>query len=137
MYDMQVDSGYVSGVTERTFGMVLRFVDNNGNGLVDSDDYYLDFELSIYDKYFIIWEHNTDGKWYVIDQKTDDSILAGRKVNNLRAVASNDGSDIDIYLNGSWVDGVTGIPFKEGTVGLVVGGRAMQAAFDNFSFQVQ
>jgi S1-C subfamily serine protease len=136
-YDMQVDSAYVSGVTERTFGMVLRFVDNNGNGLVDSDDYYLDFELSIYDKYFVIWEHRTDGKWYVIDQKTDGSILPGRKANNLRAVASNGGADVDIYLNGNWVDGVTGIPYKEGTVGLVVGGRAMQAAFDNFSFQVK
>ncbi|MCL4559369.1 MAG: trypsin-like peptidase domain-containing protein [Chloroflexi bacterium] len=136
-YDMQVDAAYVDGVTDRTFGMVLRFIDNNDNGLVDSDDYYLDFELSIYDKYFIIWEHNTDGKWYVIDQKNATAIKAGRKVNTLRAIASNGGTDVDIYINDEWVDGIQSIPYPEGSVGLVVGGRAMQAAFDNFYFTVQ
>jgi S1-C subfamily serine protease len=136
-YQMQVDAAYSSGVSERTFGMVLRFVDNNGNGLVDKDDYYLDFELSIYDQYFIIWEHRTDGKWYVIDQKNDTSILGGSHVNTLKAVASNGGADVDIYLNGNWVSGVTKIPNTQGAVGLVMGGRAMQVAFDNFEFVVK
>jgi S1-C subfamily serine protease len=133
-YDMQVDAAYSDGVTDRTFGMVLRFVDYDGDGVVDRDDYYLDFELSIWDKYFIVWEHNTDGKWYVITDEFMDAIRPGRKVNTMRAIASNGGSDVDIYINDEWVSGVTNIPYTEGTVGLVVGGRAVQAAFDNFYF---
>ncbi len=136
-YDMIVDAAYVDGVTERTFGMVLRFVDNNGNGVVDPDDYYLDFELSIYDKFFILWEHNTDGKWYIVDQKNVEDINAGRKWNTMEAVTASGGTEVDIYINGTWAAGATGIPAPTGTVGLVVGGRAMQAAFDNFEFYPQ
>ena len=134
-YEMAVDSTYINGVSGRTFGMVLRFVDNNGNGLVDSDDYYLDFEYSAFDGYYYVWEHRSDGKWYIIDQNYSKSIVLYSTVNHLKAVASNGGADIDIYANGdNWVTGITGIPFTEGTVGLVIGGRALQAAFDNFQF---
>jgi len=134
-YEMAVDSTYINGVSGRTFGIVLRFVDNNGNGLVDSDDYYLDFEYSAFDGYYYVWEHRSDGKWYVIDQNYSKSIVLYSTVNHLRAVATNGGADIDVYANGdNWVTGVTKIPFTEGTVGLVIGGRALQAAFDNFQF---
>jgi len=133
-YDMQVDAAYSDGVTERTFGMVLRFVDNNGNGLVDRDDYYLDFELSIYDQYATIWEHRTDGKWYQVADGFVGDINPGRRVNTLHAIATNGGADIDFYINDAYVTTVTDIPFSEGTVGLVMGGRAMQVAFDNFIF---
>ena len=136
-FDMQVDAAYLDGVSDRTFGLVLRFVDQNGDGMVDRDDYYLDFELSIYDQYFVVWEHRTDGKWYRVDQQINKSILPGSKVNTLRAIAGNGGSDMDIYLNGEFVQSITGIPYTEGTIGLVVGGRAMQAGFDNFYFTVQ
>lgn len=132
-YDMQVDAAYLSGVTDRTFGMVLRFVDENGDGLVDPEDYYLDFELSIYDQYFVIWEH-MDGGWTTVANSFEGSIKPGKNVNTLRAVAA--GNEMDLYVNGNWVNGVTGVPFLAGTVGLVVGGRAIQAGFDDFSIEI-
>ncbi len=132
-YDMQVDTAYVSGVTDRTFGMVLRFVDNDNNGLVDKGDYYLDFELSIYDKYFVVWEHMPNGGWTRVLDKFEGSIRAGSKVNTLRAVSSKGGTEMDIYVNDNYVDGLTTIPYPTGTVGFVVGGRAVEAAFDNFN----
>ena len=132
-YDMQVDAQYVSGVTDRTFGLVLRFVDFDANGLVDPGDYYIDLELSIYDQYFVVWEHLPDGGWTRVLSTFDGNIRGGSKVNTIRAVAQNGGADIDFYVNGGYVDGVTGVPYTEGTVGLLVGGRALQVAFDNFN----
>ncbi len=136
VYDMQVDAQYVSGVTDRTFGMVLRFVDFDNNGLVDPGDYYLDFELSIYDQYFVSWEHMPNGGWTRVFDAFDSNIRGGGKVNTLRAVAQNGGADIDFYINGGYANGVTGVPYTEGTVGLLVGGRALQVAFDNFDITV-
>ena len=132
-YDMQVDAQYVSGVTDRTFGLVLRFVDFDNNGLVDPGDYYLDFELSIYNQYFVVWEHMPNGGWTRVFDTFDSNIRGGGKVNTLRAVTTNSGADVDFYINGGYANGVVGVPYTEGTVGLVVGGRALQVAFDNFN----
>ena len=132
-YDMAAYARYVDGVTDRTFGLVLRFVDQNGNGLVDPNDYYLDFELSIWDQYFIIWEHLDNGTWNVLAESFESSIAGSHQTNHLRAVAYNGGSDIDIYINGTNVWSVTGLPYSEGAVGLAVGGRALEVAYDDFS----
>lgn len=133
-YDMQVDAAYISGVTDRTFGMLLRFQDANGDGYVNTEDYYLDFELSIYNQFFAVYEHNTDGKWSTLDQRTETNIASGTQINTLRANSYAGGTKIDLYLNGTQVETVTVDPsHSSGAVGLVVGFRAMQAGFDNFS----
>ncbi|MBI4771347.1 MAG: hypothetical protein HY784_13285 [Chloroflexi bacterium] len=134
-YDMQVLAAYVDGVTERTFGLVLRFVDQNNDGLVNPEDYYLDFEISVYDKFFIVWEHLPGTGWQVLDQRVENNIAGGRKVNTLRAVAYDGGSSIDLYLNGTLVENIAGLPETSGTVGLVVGGRAIRVAFDDFEIE--
>lgn len=135
-YDMQVDAAYVNGVTDRTFGMILRFVDVDDDGLVDSEDYYIDFELSIYDQYFVVWEYLPGSGWSRIVRSFEGSIRGGTKVNTMRAVSYNGGTDIDIYINGNLVNGVTGVPYTEGYVGFVVGGRALQVAYDNFDITI-
>jgi hypothetical protein len=132
-YDMQVDAAYISGVSDRTFGMVLRFIDNNGDGWVDSDDYFLDFELSVYDQFFAVYEHTPDGTWSTLDQRQESNIKSGSQINTLRAYAYNGGTSIDLFLNGTQVETITvNSNFASGAVGLVVGFRAMQAGFDNF-----
>jgi hypothetical protein len=132
-YDMQVDAAYISGVSDRTFGMALRFIDNNGNGYVDSDDYFLDFELSVYDQFFAVYEHGTDGQWRTLDQRQESNIKSGSQINNLRAHSYNGGTSLDLYLNGTQVETITlSESYTTGYVGLVVGFRAMQAGFDNF-----
>ncbi len=132
-YDMQVDAAYISGVSDRTFGMVLRFIDQNDDGYVDPEDYFVDFELSVYNQYFAVFEHTTDGQWNALDQRQENNINGGTNINTLRANSYNGGSTIDLYLNGNQVETVTpSAGATSGTVGLVVGFRAMQAGFDNF-----
>lgn len=133
-YDMQVDAAYISGRSDQTFGMVLRFQDANDNGLVDSEDYYLDFELSVFDKFFAVYEHAANGSWSTLDQRTEDNIAGGKQINTLRANSYNGGAKIDLYLNGNNVETITlDSGSSSGSVGLAVGFRNMQAGFDNFS----
>lgn len=133
-YDMQVDAAYISGRSDQTFGMVLRFQDVNNNGLVDKDDYYLDFELSVFDKFFAVYEHLAGGTWKTLDQRTEDNIAGGKQINTLRANSTEGGTKVALYLNGVNVETVTlDSASSSGTVGLAVGFRNMQAGFDNFS----
>ena len=135
-YDIQVDAAYISGRTDQTFGMVLRFQDANNNGLVDKEDYFLDFELSIYDQSFYVFEHLAGAgitDFPALDSRTETNIASGTQVNTLRAVSTNGGVNVDLYLNGTGVETITlDQATSSGTVGLVVGFRNMQAGFDNF-----
>lgn len=133
-YDISADAAYISGDQTQTFGLVLRFQDVNGNGLVDPEDYYLDYEISTADQSFYVYQHlpNGDG-WTTLDQRTDENIKKD-DINTLRAFAHDDGTKIDLYLNGTQVENLdvkSGSAY--GTIGLVTGFAGMQAGFDNFN----
>jgi hypothetical protein len=113
--------------------MVVRFQDQNGNGLVDPEDYYLDFEISTEDQYFAVYQHLPNEGWTTLDERQDPNIKVN-EINNLRAYAYNDGGTIELYLNGNLVETLTVQPDSAyGTVGLVTGFAGMQAGFDNFN----
>ncbi len=133
-YDISVDAAYISGDQKQPFGMVLRFQDANGNGLVDPEDYYLDFEISTADQFFAVYQHLPNGGgWSTLDQRQEANIKSN-DINTLRAVAHDDGTKIDLYLNGNEVENLdvkSGSAY--GTIGLVTGFSGMQAGFDNFT----
>ena len=131
-YDMSVSARYLDGLADRSFGLVLRFMDSNGDGLVDPADYYLDFEIRVFDQYYVLWEHDTNDNWNIVDDGFSDSIQTSRAANTLQATSYNGGSDIDVYVNGTPVSSVN-VPFTQGTVGMTVGFRGVQIGFDDFS----
>lgn len=130
-YDIQVDAAYIAGDANQTFGMVLRFQDQNHNGYVDPEDYYLDFEISTGTKSIGVYQHVPNEGWKTLDQRTEGNIMDG--INTMRAYAYDNGKTIELYLNGAQVEVLT-LTDKSfyGTVGLVVGYQGMQAGFDNF-----
>jgi hypothetical protein len=132
-YDITVDAAYISGDQSQPFGMVVRFQDQNGNGLVDPEDYYLDFEISTADQYFAVYQHLPGEGWSTLDERQDPNIKVD-EINTLRAYAYDGGTKIDLYLNGNLVENVSVNPDSVyGTIGLVTGFAGMQAGFDNFS----
>jgi len=135
-YDMKVDVAYVDGVSSRLFGLILRFIDNDGDGFANEGDYLLYFGLSVYNQSFRIWERSTDGNWNLVAESFEGSIRGGSKTNNLRAVATDNGSTIDLYINNTKVNTVTGVPYDAGAVGFVLDGRAVTIGFDNFEISV-
>ncbi|MBI3243657.1 MAG: hypothetical protein HYZ49_15340 [Chloroflexi bacterium] len=135
-YDMKVDVAYVDGVSSRLFGLILRFIDNDGDGFAHEGDYLLYFGLSVYDQFFRIWERNTDGKWYLVAESFEGSIRGGSKINTLRAVSYDSGSAMDLYINDTKVNTVTDIPYDSGAVGFVLDGRAVTIGFDDFEISV-
>jgi len=137
-YDISADAAYISGDASSTFGLVLRFQDANGNGLVDPEDYFLDYEISAAEQHFYVYQHLPDGGgWSTLDERQDDTILKD-DINTLRAFAHDDGTKIDLYLNGSLIENLdvkAGSAY--GTIGLVTGFKGMQAGFDNFNITLQ
>ena len=145
-YEMSVDVRYASGVSERTYGLVLAFEDENGNSAVDREDYYLEYQISAFVAFYTdnlyLREHvvgdpvgatgfNFIRRW---DARPLTRDTYG--VNNLRVIASSSGTTFELYLNDSYVDTVsyTGVAAAEGLVGLSLSGRSVQVAFDNFRF---
>jgi hypothetical protein len=131
-YDMSVNVRYLDGLADRPFGMVLRFIDQNSDGLVDPADYYLDFEINVYTLEYAIWEHTTDNQWNLVGEGPSNAVQGSRNSNNLRAISYNGGANIDLYVNGVNVNTVN-VPYADGTVGLSVGFRGVQVGFDDFT----
>jgi hypothetical protein len=145
-YDMAVDVRYGSGISERTYGLVLSFDDVNGNSVVDRDDYYLEYQISAFVAFYTdnlyLREHvagapvGANGFNFVRRWDARPITHDTYGVNNLRAVASSNGTAFDLYLNGTFVDTIaySGVSASQGLVGLSISGRGVQAAFDNFNF---
>ena len=148
-YEMSADVRYADGVSERTYGLVVQFDDVNGNSQVDVDDYYLEYQISAFTAFYTdnlyLREHvpgaavGATGFNFVRRWDTRDLTHDTYGVNRLRVVASGNGIAFDLYLNDNFVDSVafTGQQSAKGKVGLSVSGRAVQVAFDNFTFASQ
>ena len=144
-YEMTVDVRYVDGISERTYGLVLQFNDVNGNGIVDSEDFYVEFQISAFTAYYIqtvqVRTHFAGdpvgaASWLQLWYVAKDFTNSGYGTNTLDAIASKSGTSFDLYVNGNYLKTVT-IPdtdHSEGRVGVSLSGRRVQVAFDNFNF---
>jgi len=143
-YHMELDIAFSDGLSDKGFGVVLRFVDENGDMLLDREDYYLDFAFNTFENEWSIFVHVPDevNPWYRV--KSGPAGMRARNApNKLEVTASNNGRIIDIFLNDSRLAKLTadapqpGETLIEewadsGAVGFTATGRRVQGRYDNF-----
>ena len=143
-YHMELDISFADGLADKGFGVVLRFVDENGDMMLDREDYYLVLSFNAFENEWSIFVHVPDevAPWYWI--KSGEAGLRGASSpNKLEITASNNGRMIDIFLNDFRMVKLTGDTpqpgetlvenwVDRGAVGFSTIGRRVQARYDNF-----
>jgi len=143
-YHMQLDIAFADGLSDKGFGVLLRFDDQNGDMLLDREDYYLDIAFNAFENEWSIFVHIPDevSPWFRI--KSGPAGLRARNApNKLEITASNNGRIIDIFLNDSRLAKLTADApqpgetlieewAESGAVGFTATGRRVQARYDNF-----
>jgi hypothetical protein len=146
-YEVNVETVYVDGITERFYGLVLRFVDENGNHRIDREDYFLGWVFSLNKGVWALWEHKVDDftPWRMLNNGEGNMRTSPRKPNYLRVVASQNGERIDVYMNDvHMVRVVNTLPIPgetkseempmQGSIGLWVAERGLRVFYDNYEF---
>lgn len=143
-YHMQTDISFAEGLSDKQWGVILRFADEDGDGLLDREDYLLVIGFDVYDNAWSIFYHVPDAlaPWYHV--KSGKAGLRGQNLpNRFEATASKNGRMIEIRLNDKRLvlltadapqPGETLIKdwAESGAVGFVDLGRRVQARYDNF-----
>jgi hypothetical protein len=143
-YNMAVDIGFSEGLSDKRFGVILRFVDENGDSMLDREDYLFLLGFDIYSNRWTSWVHLPDAvrPWYEVKAGTA-GMRGQNNLNRLEVKSLNDGRMIDVFLNDKrlvkftadapqpgetlvkdWAD--------SGAVGFLAIDRRVQARFDNF-----
>lgn len=146
-YHMLLDIAFSDGLSDKGFGVVLRFVDHNSDMMLDREDYYLDLSFNAFENEWSVFVHLPDEvrPWYRV--KSGPAGLRARSApNKLEITASNNGRLIDIFLNDKRLLKLTadapqpGETLIEewadsGAVGFTTTGRRVQGRYDNFLFE--
>jgi hypothetical protein len=138
---------FEDGLSDRSYGVILRFVDENGDSMLDSEDYLLALGFDTFNNRFTVYIHipNKIEPWEVVKAGQAGLLRAGR-LNHLEITASNDGRLMEITLNEAKIVILTADHPKpgevlvrdwadSGAVGFVILGRRVQARYDNFSLE--
>jgi hypothetical protein len=133
---MSVDATFISGVSDRGFGLVLR--EANGD--------YIDLEITTWQLYGVwFYDKKAGGAWKAWHSLLSKAYLptgalnAGLHTNHIAVYVHSSDTNrqqdlIEISLNGRLLNTVQ-IPRSAGHVGLVVGLHSIGVAFDNFHFE--
>lgn len=135
------------GLSDREFGVMLRFVDEGIAGQLDSPDYLLALGFDLYHNRWRAYLHrpNEIEPWEQI--KSDRAgFLGADRFNQLEVRATEAGRRIDVSLNGARILRLTGDapqpgetlvePWQDsGAVGLLGLGRGVQARYDYFELR--
>ncbi len=135
-YKMSVDATFISGVSDRGFGFVLREWDGN----------FIDLEISTWQLYGV-WFYNPEGgdAWSAWSSLLSKSYLPTGYLHpgvienhiDVEVIASDANKEKDlikISFNGTLLNTIE-IPKGSGQVGLGVGLHSIGVAFDNFHFE--
>lgn len=146
-FRFNVQFSFEEGLSDRSFGVILRFVDEDQDAMLDYEDYLLALGFNTLANKFSVYLHipNRIDPWSVVKSGQAGLLRPGR-MNRLEITASNQGQRMEIFLNQGriltltaddpqpgetlvteWVD--------NGAVGFLILGRGVQARFDNFSFE--
>jgi len=147
-YHLKAQAAFKDGISEREYGVILRFVDEDGDGMLDYEDYLLAFGIDTFNSKFHVYVHipNDLDPWHTVASGHAPIRIPPRRPNHIEVVASNDGQTIEIIFNQESIVTLTGGTAQSGerfveewassgAVGLVTLGRGVQASFDNFSFE--
>lgn len=133
-YKMEVDVTYVSGASDRGFGLVLW----------EDDGYYIDLEITTWQTYGVWFYDKDKGKswnawYYLLDKpfKQSGNIRAGKLTNRIAVEVENRGGQrlATISVNGKTLQNNLELKVGPGWVGFVVGLHSLGVSFDNFYFE--
>ena len=144
-YRLRVNFTFEEGLSDREFGVILRLVDEDLDGLLDREDYLLVLGFNIFENRWRIYLHEPDRlePWRRVASGAAGYLLPGR-MNELEVTVTEGGQLMEIMLNERFLDRLTGgkaepgersvSPWMDsGAVGLIGLGRGVQAKFDNFA----
>lgn len=143
-YELRVKFTFEEGLSDREFGVVLRFVDENQDSMIDRPDYLLAVGFNIFQNRWRLYLHEPDRiePWRTLASGDAGFLLPGR-MNEVQVLATEDGQLMEIRLNERFLALVTGETAEpgqrlvqpwasSGSVGLIGLGRGVQARFDDF-----
>ena len=146
-YHLRVGFTFEDGLSDREFGVILRLVDQNLDGLLDREDYLLALGFNVFENAWRVYLHEQDKlePWREVSSGQAGFLQAGR-MNELEVTVTEGGRLMEIGLNQRFLDTLTGgdanpgqrlvTPwFDAGEVGLIALGRGVQARFDDFSLE--
>jgi hypothetical protein len=146
-YQLKVHFTFEDGLSDRRYGVILRFVDEDRDGMLDFDDYLLAIGFNTLENTYTLYVHVPDmiDPWEVVKSGPAGLLRPGR-MNMLEVTTTNGGRMMDLVINQErlvlltadhpqpgetmvqeWAD--------SGSVGLIILGRRVQARFDNFSVE--
>lgn len=143
-YHLRVSFTFEDGLSDREFGVILRLVDQDVDGLLDREDYLLALGFNIFENKWNVYLHEPDKlePWRVVSSGQAGYLQPGR-LNALEVSATDGGQLMEINLNERFLETLTGgdaepgqrpvSPWSDaGAVGLIGLGRGVQARFDDF-----
>ncbi len=146
-YVMSIDSKYADGVSEREFGIILRFVDEDRDGLLGDGDYLLVLGLNIFTNEVKIYVHEPgSGLPLQLVETKEGGFFSSTLFNTFEVISAEGGRQIDVLMNEGRIFRLRGYSSEpgetfvepwvdSGEVGLMLLQRGVQAQYDNFSFQ--
>jgi hypothetical protein len=146
-YSMRIDSRYAEGVSEREFGVILRFVDEDRDGLLGDGDYLLAMGINIFTNEVKIYVHEPgSGLPMQLVEAKEGGFYSSTLFNTFEIISSDGGREMDVLMNESRIFRLRGYSSEpgetfvepwvdSGAVGLMLLQRGVQAQYDNFSFQ--
>ena len=146
-YHLKVSFTFEDGLADREFGVILRLVDQDVDGLLDREDYLLALGFNIFENSWNLYLHEPDKlePWRVVSSGQAGYLQPGRQ--NVLEVSVTDGGQLmEINLNERFLELLTGgdadpgqrpvSPWLDaGAVGLIGLGRGVQARFDDFALE--
>jgi len=143
-YHLKVRFTFEDGLSDREFGVILRLLDQDVDGLLDREDYLLALGFNIFDNSWHVYMHEPDklDPWSSVSSGQAGFLQVGR-MNELEIAVTEDGRLMDIRLNQRFLELLTAGEaepgqrpvspwFDSGAIGLIGLGRGVQARFDDF-----
>jgi hypothetical protein len=132
-YRMAVDVNFVEGVSDRGYGLLLRY----------TEEYMLTMEITPWQT-VDVWKFDFEtNEWEWINGRWSGLVRPGQQKNKIEVVvrptssANRSDSDIFIKVNGSSAFVIFNQPTDYGMVGLTIFGHASEVSFDNFEFETE
>lgn len=102
VYNITVDTNFYDGVSDRFFGVILRFVDENGDQAIDDGDYVLGWVYNAFQGVWRLYEHDPEkvANWLILEEGQANMPDGIRQPTTLELVASEKGTKFDIIMNG-------------------------------------
>ena len=132
-YKVEVDVNYISGASDRGFGLLVW----------ETDGYFIDLEITTWQTYGMWFYDKSKGNgwdawFYVMDKPymNSGSIRPGRLTNHLAIEVTRQGDKrmAAITINGKQLQSID-LKTGPGQIGLMVGLHSLGISFDNFYFE--